>query len=306
MGIVAGIDPEAGRLKGYLMLLDDPEQLKALAHPLRFKILRMLSETPLYPKEISKRLGVNEQLIYYHITELKRRGFLKEVSSQKIRGARSVMYGLSSDGYAVLFLEREEKTERGVALPAFFGEIMREGKLVIVLSSPQPHGPYRSRGIDHHLIAQLTFHLGASFGHLRGLEIVLDTNVREETLQENNILLVGGPAVNMITARINSKMPIQFDVSRDNTIVSKLSGKEYYEPEDGVIEVIENPFNPEKKAIVIAGKSYPGTRAVLMALYRDPVSISKPNAYNKRFIAHVVEGVDEDSDGIVDSGMILE
>lgn len=306
MSFLAAIDPEVGRLRGYLMLLKSSEQVKALAHPLRFKILEILSETPLYPKELSKRLGINEQLIYYHISELKRRGFLKEISSQKIRGARSVMYGLSSDGFAVLFSERERERGKGVTLPSIFRNILKSGKLIVVVSSPQPHGPFRSRGIDHHLVAQFTFYLGASFGYVQGLEVVLDTEVREKTLRENNLMLVGGPAVNMVTARINDRLPIYFEVTRDNIIVSRLSGKEYYEPEDGIIEVLNNPFNPEKKVVVIAGKSYPGTRAAFTALYKNPVAISKPNVYNDRFIAHVVEGVDEDCDGVIDNTMVLE
>ncbi|MCX6819088.1 MAG: winged helix-turn-helix domain-containing protein [Candidatus Aenigmarchaeota archaeon] len=54
-----------------------------------------------------------------------------------------------------------------------------------------------------------------------------------------------------------------------------------------------------KKILLIAGKRYTGTRAAILAIINDFENISKKSA-------HVVEGIDADSDGVIDSVRILE
>jgi len=43
------------------------------------------------------------------------------------------------------------------------------------------------------------------------LSVKLDTEIRMEDLENNNLIVVGGPVVNAITEKFNAKLPIKFD-----------------------------------------------------------------------------------------------
>ena len=62
----------------------------------------------------------------------------------------------------------------------------------------------------------------------------------------------------------------------------------------------KNPFNPEKSILVVAGKRYMGTRAATIAFLKNFKEISRGNVHNRAIKARVVEGIDLDSDGIID------
>jgi hypothetical protein len=69
---------------------------------------------------------------------------------------------------------------------------------------------------------------------------------------------------------------------------------------------IKNPFNKKKSILVVAGKRYMGTRAVMIAFIKHFKDLIKGNKHNNKVHARVVEGVDLDSDGIVDDIEFLE
>ncbi|AXK31720.1 ArsR family transcriptional regulator [Streptomyces armeniacus] len=58
----------------------DPESLKALAHPLRLKILRALGTSgPATSTTLAERLGENTGTLSYHLRQLERGGFIEDV-----------------------------------------------------------------------------------------------------------------------------------------------------------------------------------------------------------------------------------
>lgn len=302
--VYALIDADSGRLRGYVKEVRDSEPIRAVAHPLRLELLRALAKGPQYPLELAKMLEVNEQLVYYHMSRLKRAGLVREVGIDRRRGALAVKYELAAEGFAVVFREREAD-ERFAVLPQLVAELFKEGKPVyMVLSSPEPHGPFRSRGRDHHLAAQIAYLIGAAYGSRARLNIVLDTD-RHADLSDANLLLIGGPAVNMVTASVNDSLPIRFDLSRGNLIVSTLSRKEYGDENCAVIELTENPLGTGR-LLLIAGLHLSGTKAAVSALFKRGVELSKPNSFDRGTIAHVVEGIDADGDGEPDDAVILE
>jgi len=69
---------------------------------------------------------------------------------------------------------------------------------------------------------------------------------------------------------------------------------------------MKNPLNNRKNMFLIAGKRYSGTKAAIIALLKHFNKIIKGNKYNRKINANVVEGIDIDSDGIVDEVEILE
>jgi len=57
---------------------------------------------------------------------------------------------------------------------------------------------------------------------------------------------------------------------------------------------------------LIAGKRHSGTRAVMIAFIKYFNEIIKGNKFNNKVTAKIVEGIDLNSDGIVDDIEILE
>src|SRR5262249_26866378 len=63
--------------------VERPEQLKALGHPLRLKVLQALGETesPLTNRELAERLSVDPGHLHFHVRMLQRAGLIERVGS---------------------------------------------------------------------------------------------------------------------------------------------------------------------------------------------------------------------------------
>jgi DNA-binding transcriptional ArsR family regulator len=68
-------------------LLTDPKVAKALAHPLRVKLLKLLDRREASPSELSEELGAALGNVSYHVRTLHDLGFLKLVGEKRQRGA---------------------------------------------------------------------------------------------------------------------------------------------------------------------------------------------------------------------------
>jgi DNA-binding transcriptional ArsR family regulator len=64
--------------------IDRPEQLKALGHPLRLKVLQALGETdePLTNRELAARLEVDPGHLHFHVRMLARAGLIEPVAGR--------------------------------------------------------------------------------------------------------------------------------------------------------------------------------------------------------------------------------
>ena len=198
---------------------------------------------------------MGEQLIYYHIARMRKAGLIEEASFERRRGAVAARYKLSADGVAILF---RKKASGSVAVlsPILDSLLSEEKSLMMVLGSPEPHGPFRGRGRDHYLAARLAYAIGAFYGSRVKLKVVLDTDPRLD-LSSANLIAVGGPAANMVTARLNDELPVRFDPKRGFSLVSRCSGKS--DDNCGVVELVETPEG--NLALVLAGVHLPGTKA---------------------------------------------
>src|SRR6266496_1651500 len=65
----------------------DPRVVKALAHPLRIRILSMLDEGVMSPSEISETLDIAIGNVSYHVRQLAELGLIKLVRETPRRGA---------------------------------------------------------------------------------------------------------------------------------------------------------------------------------------------------------------------------
>jgi DNA-binding transcriptional ArsR family regulator len=67
--------------------IDDPRLVKALAHPIRVRILGILEHRTATPKELAAELGLPLENTSYHVRTLKKFGFIKLERKRQVRGA---------------------------------------------------------------------------------------------------------------------------------------------------------------------------------------------------------------------------
>jgi len=283
---------------------------KSVSSELAVRVIKLLAEKPMYPIELAKELKVHEQKVYYHIRNLEKAGIVKVVKEEGRQGAVARYYSVDKPAVVIKFKELEP-TQKIFQLKSdsdFLSPLIRDGKLdaLIIVGSPDPHGPEKARSRDGYYGMDLALFLGTFLNYVPQLYVKLDTEVREEELKRNNLIVIGGPIVNRVMGEINSKLPIRFDRDEHWAIKSTLSNTVYPTDEAGLIVKAKSPFNSEKSMLVVAGKRYSGTRAAIVAFLKHFKEIQSGNIRNKKIMAKVVEGIDLDSDGIIDDAEIRE
>ncbi len=283
------------------------ENIKALSSKLAQKIIKRLADKPNYPKKLAKDLKEHEQKIYYHIRKLEDSGFIRRLKSETIQGATANIYTLCEDSFMFKFnpLKLSQKLATKENTNDYLKPFIKDGKLncLIIVGSPDPHGPDKARSRDGYYGMDLALFLGTHLNYVPSLNVMLDTETRQEDLENNNLILLGGPVTNKIMEKFNDKLPIRFE---QGNIKSSISNIIYHNDENALIVKSINPHNKEKRILAIAGKRHSGTRAAIIAFLKHFNSIITGNRYNEKINARVIEGVDLDSDGTVDDVEFLE
>ena len=276
------------------------EDAGTVSSELAHKILNLLAKESMYPIDIAKSLKVHEQKIYYHIRNLQKSGIIKVVKKETRQGATANFYALTEPAFVIKFKELEATSKLGQIKneSEFLDPFIKDGQLnsLIIVGSPDPHGPDKARSRDGYYGMDLALFLGTFLNYVPKFNVKLDTEVRDEDFQ-NNLILIGGPVVNKVVEKVNSHLPIKF---QDGNIKSTVSNETYPQDEIGLIVKAKNPFNKDKYILVVAGKRFSGTRAAIIAFLKDFKKITNGNIHNPSIKAKVVEGIDLDSDGIID------
>ena len=292
-----------------ISLLESPEDLKNLTSGLGWRILQELAE-PGCPMDIAKKIGVHEQKVYYYINKFKSAKLIREVKRERRHGTVAVFYQVKDFAFGFKMAKTPEAQEMKISSPKhskIMEPFVSQGRLnaKIIVGSPDPHGPWKARSSDSCCAIDFALFLGAFTDGTTSPNYRLDTEVREKDLK-GNLILIGGPTANMITNKINGKLPVFIDLKHDVKIFSTLSRKSYGEDENGMIISTENPWDNGSRILVVAGKRFQGTRAAIIALVTKAEKIFSGNKYDRNVVARVVRGYDMDGDGIIDSAEILE
>jgi len=309
------IEQKNGKTLSLATRLLEPKQLKVALSPLAWRILKILSEKPSYPKEVGTKLKMNEQKIYYHIRNLEKAGLIEKLKEEKRQGALAKFYTLTDYAFTILLKPLEESQKifhLKKEYKNFLEPFISDGRLnaLIIMGSPEPHGLAKARAKDGLFATDLGLFLGTFLNYRPEIFTKLDTEIKDEDLK-SNLILIGGPGVNFITAKVNSKLPIRFEKIKDQEnfysgFHSNVSGKNYYEEGYGIIVKAKNPFDKNKDILVIAGRRMAGTRAAILAFLQKFDEICKGNSYDSKVFARIVEGIDKDNDGVIDSVEFLE
>ena len=268
------------------------------------KILAAISKRPSYPKLIAKQLNIHEQNVYYHIRKLEKVGLIRVIRKEEHGAYLAKIYALSSPSFFIKFEDLKKTGKILIEDNKFLYPFIenRELNAKIIVGSPDPHGPERARSRDAYYAIDLGLFLGTFISKASNI-VCLDTETHEHDLK-NNLILIGGPVINRVTRMINQKLPVRFDEKRN--IYSGITKKSYKSDDCGLIVKIKNPLDKEKEILLIAGKRYSGTKAAIIAFVKYFEKIVAGNSKNNKIYAKVVEGVDNDGDGIVDDVRILE
>lgn len=291
-----------------MRLFNHPGTFKPISNPVGWRILNSFA-SPRCPIDVARDLGLHEQKVYYYINKFKAEGLLEDVKSEQRQGTYAKFYQLRFPAFGVIL--DKTKSEAGVfeKLPAaeLLEPFIKEGRLnaTIIVGSPDPHGPWKARASDSCCAIDLALFLGSFIKRDVSPNYKLDVETREADLK-NNLILVGGPTVNMVTQKLNSQLPLYFEMGGDRDIISKASNKAYREDECGVVEVIDNPWNGNCRIMLMAGKRFAGTRAAVIACIKHLPLLHKGSRSMQGHIARVVKGFDMDGDGVIDSAEILE
>jgi len=300
-------------------VFDDPERLRTVLSKLSWRILEFLGDKEMYPLEIAKKLGVHEQKVYYHIRKLAKAGVVKVVREEKKKGATARYYKSSFPAFGVELPFGYQRVKK-ISIPSidekikqFLGPFIKDGEFngKIVVGSPDPHGPFKARARDGHYASYLALFLGQFVELPDDFAIKLDVDVKAEKAENNNLILVGGPGTNLITQEVNEFLPIRFNMMPSEHgfvfggLVSEKTGNVYTSDVIGVVARIANPWDKDKRIIVLAGNKAVGTKACVLALAKFWKEALKNFVDEERF-ATVIQGFDLDGDGKVDSIEVLE
>ncbi|MEM0057634.1 MAG: ArsR family transcriptional regulator [Candidatus Bathyarchaeia archaeon] len=308
------------RVAKEIMIFDDPQKLKLILSGLGWKILNMLFEREMYPLQIAKELGIHEQKVYYYIRKLAKAGAITIVRQEGRKGAIAKYYRAAAPAFGVelpfgyRLVEWATPSWVDEYLRSFFSEFLREDGVFngkIVVGSPLPHGPFRTSARDGHYASHLAFFLGQFARMPEDFAVKLDVDVKAEKEEKNNLILVGGPGTNLLTQELNDYLPIKFNMQPSEQgflfggLVSSKTGRVYTADTIGLVAKIANPWDLSKRVIVLAGNKAVGTKACVLALTNFWRKTLERYRGGEPF-AVVIQGLDLDGDGKVDSIEILE
>ncbi|HEX4715495.1 MAG TPA: winged helix-turn-helix domain-containing protein [Ktedonobacteraceae bacterium] len=74
------------------LVLETTEQIRALAHPLRQRVLHLLTDVPYTNKQLAMALQVSPPRLHFHVRELQAAGLIEIVSEQPKRGVIEKYY----------------------------------------------------------------------------------------------------------------------------------------------------------------------------------------------------------------------
>lgn len=295
--------------------LSGTEGIKSLANITGRKILFALAEKPSYPAELAKKLHIHEQIVYYHIHRMEAEKIIEVKNKSERGGALAKYYAPSESAFAIELPFGEETLselpfrKENPKLKQFLFPFISAGRFSasIVVGSPDPHGLHQVRSRDGHYGIDLALFFGQYSSVPDEFVTKLDVDVRAENKYSQNLILVGGVLTNVITAEVNKYLPVRFDTENFpfRKIVSEKTGKSYTDDSCGIIAKIPSPFEREKSIIVIAGIRFAGTKAAVLAITRHYEALLEKYSGEDNW-GCVVQGMDIDGDGKVDSVRVLE
>lgn len=120
--------------------VDSRQQLRALSHPVRLRILSLLTGTAMSSAELARELGMNHAAVSFHVRQLAAAGYLQLAETRSVRGGRERRYRheiagraqwQSEDPRLAVTAVSEELLRRLAGTPADAWRLFGDGELWI-------------------------------------------------------------------------------------------------------------------------------------------------------------------------------
>jgi hypothetical protein len=298
-----------------IMVYKDVSSMNVLSNPVAWKIMQLLSAEPKYTAQVARELRIYEQSAYYYMQKLLRIGAIRQSGTRTIRGGTARLYktvnpsyGLEMDWGESDFSGLSNSNRREMKNFVFFKEFIRDNLFngLIVVGAPDPHGPYKSSARDGHYAIQLAFSLGNLCSISDEFIVKLDSDARaERAIDGRNVVSIGGPGTNIVTAEFNKYMPIKFNESNFWSGLAAETGELYNMDNHGLIAKIRNPYDDKNTVIIVAGVRSIGTKSAVLGLTNFATQTLR-NYVEGHEWAIVVQGFDMNADGKIDHVDIIK
>lgn len=285
------------------VMLSDIKQLRLIANETSQKIMEFLSKGPSYAEQISRGLHIDRQRIYYRMRKLENAGLIKLTGIENVNGSLAKMFSPVSETMSFRFISAggsPNASAREYTLDeTIFYDFIENGVFngFICVGSPDPHGEFRAVSRDTNFAIYLGMHIGSLAVIPDYFPIVLDSDLLSRNLMGKNLIIIGGPVSNTVTMKINEHLPVNF--SKEAGLAISDGSKVYSVSTIGLIEKVVNPYNPEKRIVILAGNSNQGTLSAILGATKFWKKIYKGDSPNE--MSMILQGYDDDSDGLVDS-----
>ncbi|UCE12392.1 MAG: DUF2250 domain-containing protein [Candidatus Heimdallarchaeota archaeon] len=252
-----------------------PNKAQVLAHEIRWKIMKLLSgEKSLYAKSIAELLGISEQKVHYHLTQLRDAGLLVPVGVRSIKRGRAKLFKPVANQFMLSLLNHDIDNSETVFNKIFQNNFCQQGKFngKIVVGSAQPHGRYDAISRDGFLSGELCWYLGNYLPMQKGLvphHVITDLEIeKSKGYRRTNLILIGGPITNTLTAHYNPILKSKFNIYFiENRIVC--GSENFSNPAHGLISLFKHPNSSNCWILILAGIRSLGTKAAIYAIISD-------------------------------------
>jgi DNA-binding transcriptional ArsR family regulator len=95
--------------------VDSRKQLRALSHPVRLRILSLLTGAAMSSAELARELGMKHAAVSFHVRQLAAAGYLQLAETRSVRGGRERRYRHEIAGSAQWTSEDARLTVRAVS-----------------------------------------------------------------------------------------------------------------------------------------------------------------------------------------------
>ncbi len=296
----------AGIVGKEIVMFQKPESLRPVLSRTGWIIFKAFAERAKYPAEVARELGLYRQKVYYYSRKLIKTGLIVETKQERLEGGIARYYEAVARavGLELPFGERPVSMPSAMdrKLQQFLSPIIEEGMFNgrIVVGSPEPHGPNKTVARDGHYAIQLALFLGQFCQIPKEFVVKLDVDLKRDGDESNNLILIGGPGTNLITAEVNRHLPTRFDEQNYWAGLRDFEGRIFSGESEAVIAKIRSPFDEKRTVVILAGNRHIGTKSAVIALTRFPSLVLKDFTGGNEW-ALVIRGFDLDADGKIDS-----
>lgn len=105
--------------------VESRQQLRALSHPIRLRILSLLTGTEMSSAELARELGMSHAAVSFHVRTLVTAGYLELAETRSVRGGQERRYRSQIAGRQIAGRSQWQSEDARLAVSALSKELLR-------------------------------------------------------------------------------------------------------------------------------------------------------------------------------------